>query len=50
MSFFDGWLVVMTACPGRLQDILVIDLPRPRMRNALEFFEYGQRLLSVQGM
>ncbi|HEY3423943.1 MAG TPA: ABC transporter ATP-binding protein [Negativicutes bacterium] len=43
-------VVVMTARPGKLQDVLVINLPRPRMRNAPEFFAYRQRLLALLGM
>jgi ABC-type nitrate/sulfonate/bicarbonate transport system ATPase subunit len=42
--------VVMTEQPGQIRDALSIDLPRPRRRDAPEFFQYRRRLLSLLGV
>ncbi|AXI25588.1 nitrate ABC transporter ATP-binding protein [Methanofervidicoccus sp. A16] len=40
-------VIVMTARPGRIKDIISIDLPRPRKRDTLEFIEYRKRIVNI---
>ena len=40
-------VIVMTARPGRIKDIIPIDLPRPRKRDTLEFIEYRRRIVNI---
>ena len=40
-------VIVMTARPGRIKDIIPIDLPRPRKRDSLEFIEYRKRIVNI---
>jgi len=40
-------VIVMTARPGRIKDIIPIDLPRPRKRDSLEFLEYKRRIVNI---
>ncbi|HIQ32052.1 MAG TPA: ABC transporter ATP-binding protein, partial [Methanothermococcus okinawensis] len=40
-------VIVMTARPGRIKDIIPIDLPRPRKRDSLEFIEYRRRIVNI---
>jgi len=40
-------IIVMTARPGRIKDIIPIDLPRPRKRDTLEFIEYRRRIVNI---
>jgi len=40
-------VIVMTARPGRIKDIIPIDLPRPRKRDSLEFIEYRRRIENI---
>lgn len=42
--------VILSERPGRIKDIMTIGLPRPRMRNAPEFFAYRSRLLALLGI
>jgi len=40
-------VIVMTARPGRIKDIIPIDLERPRKRDSLEFIEYRKRIVNI---
>ncbi|HIQ38899.1 MAG TPA: ABC transporter ATP-binding protein [Methanothermococcus okinawensis] len=40
-------VIVMTARPGRIKDIIPIDLERPRKRDTLEFIEYRRRIVNI---
>lgn len=42
--------VVMTERPGRIKEIIPIELARPRARNTSEFFKYRSRLLELLGL
>lgn len=43
-------IIVMTERPGRVKQVLAIDLPRPRVRDAGTFFQYRQALLALLGI
>ncbi len=43
-------IVIMSERPGRIKDIMAIDIPRPRRRNAPDFFAYRSRLLALLGV
>ncbi|MBW9221613.1 ABC transporter ATP-binding protein [Methanothermococcus sp. SCGC AD-155-C09] len=38
-------VIIMTARPGRIKDIIPIDLDRPRKRNSMEFIEYKKKIV-----
>ncbi|WP_423792292.1 ABC transporter ATP-binding protein [Methanocaldococcus indicus] len=40
-------VVVLTARPGRIKDIVKIDLPRPRDRTSVEFLEYKRKIYDI---
>lgn len=40
-------VIVMTPRPAKIKEIISIDLPRPRPRNSVEFFEYRTRILET---
>ena len=40
-------VVVLTARPGRIKEIVEIDLERPRDRTSLEFLEYRKKILNI---
>ena len=40
-------IVLMSPRPGRVDRILEINLPRPRQRNASEFFQLRTRILDL---
>lgn len=48
--FLSDRVIVMTPRPGRIEDIVTIDLPRPRrlsMRDTPEFTDYTRRITSI---
>jgi NitT/TauT family transport system ATP-binding protein len=48
--FLSDRIVVMSPRPGRIEEIITIDLPRPRrlaLRESAEFFDYNKRVTSV---
>jgi len=48
--FLSDRIVVMSPRPGRIEEIIPIDLPRPRrlaLRESAEFFDYNKRVTSV---
>jgi NitT/TauT family transport system ATP-binding protein len=40
-------VAVLTARPGRIKEIVEIDLERPRDRTSVEFLEYRKKILSI---
>ncbi|CAB3288400.1 Nitrate transporter protein CmpC [Methanocaldococcus lauensis] len=40
-------VVVLTARPGRIKEIIKIDLERPRDRTSIEFLEYRKKILEI---
>lgn len=40
-------VVVLTARPGRIKEIVKIDLERPRDRTSIEFLEYRKKILNI---
>ncbi|GBF36744.1 ABC transporter ATP-binding protein [Methanofervidicoccus abyssi] len=40
-------VIVMTARPGKIKDIIPIDLERPRKRDTLEFIEYKRKITNI---
>ena len=38
-------VVIMTPRPGKIEDIVPVDLPRPRRRNDADFFRYRSLIL-----
>lgn len=40
-------VVVMTPRPAKIKEVISINLPRPRSRNSVEFFEYRSRILET---
>ncbi|MDR9793154.1 ABC transporter ATP-binding protein [Aeribacillus pallidus] len=40
-------VIVMTPRPAKIKEIIKIDLPRPRLRNSVEFFEYRSKILET---
>lgn len=40
-------VVVMTPRPAEIKEIININLPRPRQRNSVEFFEYRSKILET---
>jgi NitT/TauT family transport system ATP-binding protein len=48
--FLSDRVIVMTPRPGRIEDVVTINLPRPRrlsMRDMPEFAEYTRRITSI---
>ncbi|WP_456472264.1 ABC transporter ATP-binding protein [Methanocaldococcus sp.] len=40
-------VAIMTARPGRIKDIIEIDLERPRDKNSVEFLEYRKKIVNI---
>lgn len=40
-------ILVLTARPGKVNEVVDVDLPRPREKSSLEFLEYEERLFGL---
>lgn len=44
--FMADSIVILSGRPGRISEIIPIDLPRPRQRNSFEFVQYQEKIYS----